>query len=829
MRNTLLTSRKVIFAILLAFTVCCLTIALVLSGQSNATASAQTYICDDEIVYDEVGDAATFVEKWNGSATGIKLTADITLSSTDNLSSLNRTLTLDLNDCMLDLDSRYLTLVTDGTLTLVDNAASKTTRNDVQGYNASSSESDVSVTGGYITGAASYGIYINSGTLNMESGNIVGIYGNAVFITSRGIFNMFDGNICYNCSSNNAGGTVSATYGTFTMYGGSISYNYFYCPRTVTGTYGGGGVFCTNLAYFTMKGGEITHNVSERHGGGVMLSWTTVLNVRIEDGDISYNKAASYGGAIFAFNGSLILSGGTITHNESAYGAINCDALTIERNSAIVVDKNPLTGGGVGNLNTDSITIKGKLVSGSCICMSTDKKQEFQLTSGFEAYGNSESGASCFYADVGGIYYKNGELYFNPSSSAHIHRYTQWLSTSDGKRHVGYCATEDANISHDAQWVCSNSTDTQHTFTCTAGDGCDLTRTEAHTWQVTVWYWKSLDITSAQERANNYMKVDLKCESCHAVQLDAQATVETKDVQVISSPNCTEFGRQKVSVVLTYQGQSFSNEQEQTSQALGHVWKLSTLQEPTCLQPGSITHWQCTRCAKYFDTNEDNFATGGYNDETKYATSATGHVFDTAHEIGAVAQCTEKGMTAHWYCKKCNQCFAANSKNDSTDAKTHASFETATSEHNVDGDGVCRVCGRLGEAAQIQLEEMLFRVATAQIMIEEKMQGMERFSEQYLKLQRLLSDFNAAKKSFDEFYSNNGGDHDTTRAKLHALNKAIDAVLAVDFGGVANVTPSADVDFTPAIIPVITALILLVALIVFCILRELPKMFKKSL
>ena len=131
-----------------------------------------------------------------------------------------------------------------------------------------------------------------------------------------------------------SGGGVNVTQGaTFLMTGGTISYNRAH--------HGGGVQVDANIdtSGFTMNTATgpstIDHNYSETFGGGVALNAYVQEGeayFNFEDGDISYNEAATAGGGIgFAHwdseeagvdYGNLIVnqSGGTLTHNYAPIG-----------------------------------------------------------------------------------------------------------------------------------------------------------------------------------------------------------------------------------------------------------------------------------------------------------------------------------------------------------------------------------------------------------------------------------------------------------------------------------------------------------------------------
>jgi len=210
------------------------------------------------------------------------------------------------------------------------------------------------ITENYGTGAGGAAVYVgtSNGSFNMYGGEISyslssGSYGGGGVCCYHGVFNMHDGKISNNmASSGSAGGggvCVVADNGrvaTFNMYGGEISDN------SANGNgYGGGGVYVNratfnmydgtiknnttpnssgagirlrdannkNTAVFNMYGGSITGNTTPKTSGAIHASSAGFIN--IYDGEISYNSADSYGGAISAEGGSLTIKGGKFFGN----------------------------------------------------------------------------------------------------------------------------------------------------------------------------------------------------------------------------------------------------------------------------------------------------------------------------------------------------------------------------------------------------------------------------------------------------------------------------------------------------------------------------------
>ena len=252
---------------------------------------------------DELTDALA-----DSSISGITLKKDIDIGST---LTINRTVTLDLNGCVLKMTGGFSVIKVEsgGDLTIQD---SKTTTQHhfnthykqpawhidmweldkggseivfggvITGGGGDLTHSDgggvlvnaggtLTMTGGSIVGCSARsrgGVYLaydsatgKSGTFIMTGGSIIGCAaknGGGVSISPRSTFTMGSGSEIRNCNAQSGGGGVdigalwnSNTIGCFIMNGGTI--------RTCTGLYGGG---VYNSGFFIMSSGTIKASIS---------------------------------------------------------------------------------------------------------------------------------------------------------------------------------------------------------------------------------------------------------------------------------------------------------------------------------------------------------------------------------------------------------------------------------------------------------------------------------------------------------------------------------------------------------------------------------------
>jgi len=247
----------------------------------------------------------------------VQVLDDVTESITFNQS--GKYVTLDLNDKMITApaSSRPI-LISAGTLTIQDNAASKTTRKwEYSGSNQywtlkadQTAASNYTTLGGCITGGS------------ISTGNGAGIC-----VTTGNTLNLNGGNIVGNCNSfsDGFGGGISSS--------GIVTIN----NTSIVGNYGkfGGGVSIHSGGSLTMNEGDISYNITSHQGGGLYFYKTnqsgnmTLTNVRVTHntnlGTSSTDSPNKFAGGIFiwaeeASGSTVTINGATITGNTAAFG-----------------------------------------------------------------------------------------------------------------------------------------------------------------------------------------------------------------------------------------------------------------------------------------------------------------------------------------------------------------------------------------------------------------------------------------------------------------------------------------------------------------------------
>lgn len=224
----------------------------------------------------------------DSSISGITLKKDIDIGST---LTINRTVTLDLNGCVLKMTGggSVIKVESGGDLTIQD---SKTTTQHnfnprykqpawhIDMWELDKDGSEI-VSGGVITGGG--GVLVAGGTLTMTGGSIVG------------------------CSAVGPGGGVHLAYdsaigksSTFTLTGGSI----IGCAAQI-----GGGVYVASGCTFVMATSSNIHNcIANNDGGGVINHGT----FQMYGGTISACTTVAFGGGGVCNKGTFIMSDGMI-------------------------------------------------------------------------------------------------------------------------------------------------------------------------------------------------------------------------------------------------------------------------------------------------------------------------------------------------------------------------------------------------------------------------------------------------------------------------------------------------------------------------------------
>lgn len=360
----------------------------------------------------------------DSSISRITLTGDIDIGST---LTVNRTVTLDLNGCVLKMtgSDSVIKVAADGDLTIQDrNTTTQHKFNPhckyltwyIDMWELDNGGSEI-VSGGVITGGGGDqsdggGVLVAGGTLVMAGGNIVGcsatsrgggVYlgkdsdtgkngtfimtsgsiigcaaqlGGGVYVATGCTFAMATSSNIHNCIANNDGGGV-INHGTFRMYGGTIS-------ACTTVAFGGGGV--CNKGTFIMSDGMIKGCTSPdgqyASGGGVRNSnQFTMTGGTIGDPDNPNDASSVYNTS--SQETTLTISGNAkIYTNVTNVGILNADGGEIA--GTMTNDTNEYGSGTItGSAGAAGSTeFHGKVTNTGTIRKGTFKKEVINESSG---------------------------------------------------------------------------------------------------------------------------------------------------------------------------------------------------------------------------------------------------------------------------------------------------------------------------------------------------------------------------------------------------------------------------------------------------------------
>ena len=148
-------------------------------------------------------------------------------------------------------------------------------------------------------------------------------------------------------SNGDGGGGVHNLFGTFTMYGGSITGN------SADTRCGGGGVYLARMGEFVMKGGEITGNTA-KNGGGVYtaVNGNTGLTVSGDAAITGNSNTAGKDENVYLVSGKTIEIGADGLGEKASIGVTTAD--TITTGSYVTVANGAENGYTDGNIFSDA-------------------------------------------------------------------------------------------------------------------------------------------------------------------------------------------------------------------------------------------------------------------------------------------------------------------------------------------------------------------------------------------------------------------------------------------------------------------------------------------
>ena len=290
------------------------------------------FLSDAEVAYKTSSSAqgntlGSFAKAYGDSGTEITLLKDITPTTASGFSwpiVFDWTCTLDLNGYTINRelssetdDGQVVVISSNGNLTIKDSSA-----------NADGTGRIGKITGGYSSyNGMNYsdgggGIYVEGGSLTLESGSITGNKafknGGGVYVGSGGTFTMKGGSITDNTADEYGGGVYVGSSCTFTMTGGFIG-----STATPNKAWMGGGIYIWNGNVTISGNAQIIGNQTKSYllvldgpprifnkGGGVYLSFGTLT---MSGNSCISENMVDVGGNIDNTGGGVYIEGGTFT------------------------------------------------------------------------------------------------------------------------------------------------------------------------------------------------------------------------------------------------------------------------------------------------------------------------------------------------------------------------------------------------------------------------------------------------------------------------------------------------------------------------------------
>ena len=306
-----------------------------------------------------------------------------------------------------------------------------------------------------INGSSGGGVYVHGGTFEMHnSASVTGnkatngtLNGGGVYVNGSGTFAM-NNSASVSGNTANQGGGVYVESGTFNMNDGKISGNKAKNDKASNDTNGGGvyvksGTF--NMNDGTIGGATAAAANTATNGGGVyVLNGTFNMNGNVNgNASITSNKAKQDGGGVCVSHGDFIMSGGSITGNDGN-GVYVLDA-TFTVSGAPTVTGNTREGAASNVYLTGSeiyITIGGKL-TGDKGSIGVTKRSNSVI-----AKGVNEDYSGKFFSDDNTyeVKHENNQLVLKNKETqppTHEHKWTYTIKEGTKNTIVATCANTD--------------------------------------------------------------------------------------------------------------------------------------------------------------------------------------------------------------------------------------------------------------------------------------------------------------------------------------------------------------------------------------------------
>ena len=335
-----------------------------------------------------------------------------------------------------------------------------------------------------INGSSGGGVYVNGGTFEMHnSASVTGnkatngtLNGGGVYVNGSGTFAM-NNSASVSGNTANQGGGVYVESGTFNMNDGKISGNKAKNDKASNDT-NGGGVFVNKSGTFNMNDGAISDNKAtnsdERnttYGGGVYVSGGTFT---MNGGASSVSKnTATNGGGVYASSGKFNMNDGKISGNTG-------DGVFVHNDATFTVSRTPTVTGNTNTTNSAAsnvylmgsayITIGNQGLNGSDGSIGVTKLPNSSPAEIVIANGVNEDYSGKFSSDdeTREVKYENKQLVLKKKAtqpSEHTHSYNENTWGKNATHHWHECTASDCtdktgSIKDKAEHVYENNTDT---------------------------------------------------------------------------------------------------------------------------------------------------------------------------------------------------------------------------------------------------------------------------------------------------------------------------------------------------------------------------------
>ena len=224
----------------------------------------------------------------------------------------------------------------------------------------------LTMSGGYIVGGGNNntpggGIYVNSGTVNIQGGVVAanrGRSGGGIFVNS-GTLNISSGavtgNEVINGHTDNGGG-IFVQSGTLNLSGGYVTNNCKKCncnacQNDMNNEHGGGGIALANSSVMNMTGGYVTGNYSGLAGGGIYA------------GFFGKNVSFTMSGGTIASNCAELGEGGGLRIAGGTNGVISAEGQKVYITNNITNSNNDWGGGGIFVQEKGNLSIVNSLIT----------------------------------------------------------------------------------------------------------------------------------------------------------------------------------------------------------------------------------------------------------------------------------------------------------------------------------------------------------------------------------------------------------------------------------------------------------------------------------